>query len=113
MSETPDGYVKLEDNDFYQQVAFDTQGVVFGVMNQLAIALATSLRPDIKEPSGVDGGALIGGALGGILQFAMHGGMADSAAVRQVIIEQMDTILPQITMSMAVDSAGAVGSGRA
>lgn len=113
MSDTPEGYVELENDDFYQRVAQDTQIVIGETLNRLAIGLAVALRPDIERPVGVNGGALLGGALSAIVQFAATDESNDMASIRRIIIDQIDAIIPQVEMQRKMDAVGAVGEGRA
>jgi hypothetical protein len=91
----------------FQHIAHQCQEATVELLNELCI----SLREFSGQPE-IDGGPVIMGAFGGLLEFAMRNG-ASEAELREKLIEQIGVIWPQMVLAMAAERAGAPEAGTA
>jgi hypothetical protein len=84
-------YRKVEGAE-YQQAAERTRRVVAGVLEHVGVGEAVMQR--VADGHGFDGGPVIQGALGAVLQFAVQGDLTPSE-IRAELVRGIDEMLPQ------------------
>ena len=108
----PPGFAPINDEATYQKMANGTQRAVYELLHMIHATNGEHLAEGGDVAAAGDGGPVIAGCVGGLLQFWMDGDVPPEE-LYEIIKDQLDVLIPQERMKRAEEEVGAVGKGAA